>query len=374
MTTGPLQAYRALVVKGTLSSDLEQERAAQHLGRLYDELCHWAPGKKSGPLGFIGVGRLAPVPQGIYLWGDVGRGKSMLMDMFFDVVPTDKKVRVHFHEFMSQTHGRIHAWRQREKQGKTKGHDPIPPVAAQIAAEAHLICFDEFQVHDITDASILGRLFTALFKLGVVVVATSNRPPDGLYEHGLNRQRFLPFIDLVTERMEVLSLDSERDYRLDRMMGMRVYHTPIGREATEAMDAAFFQLTDGAKGKMRVLTVKGRDVEVPHAAGGVARFDFEDLCARPLGASDYLEIADTFDTVLIDNIPAMSKEKRNEAKRFVTLIDALYERKTRLIVSAEALANDLYPSGDGAFEFERTVSRLMEMQSEEYLGVDPEAS
>lgn len=372
MTTGLLQAYRKLVAEGALSSDPEQERAAQHLGRLYDELCHWTPGQKVGPLGFLGVGRLAPVPRGIYLWGDVGRGKSMLMDLFFDVVPIDKKIRVHFHEFMAQTHGRIHAWRQREQEGKTKGHDPIPPVAAEIAKEAHLICFDEFQVHDITDASILGRLFTALFKLGVVVVATSNRAPDGLYENGLNRQRFLPFIDLVTEKLEVLTLDSDRDYRLDRMMGMRVYHTPIGREATEAMDAAFFQLTDRAKGEPRVLSVKGHDVEVPQAAGGVARFGFEDLCAKPLGASDYLEIADTFDTVLIDNVPAMSKEKRNEAKRFVNLVDALYERKVRVIVSAEALAIDLYPSGDGAFEFERTVSRLMEMQSAEYLGVDPE--
>ena len=370
MSEGPLQAYRARVAAGEIAHDPAQERAAGHLARLHDELLSWRPGKKAGPLRRFGIGKPVSPPEGIYLWGDVGRGKSMLMDLFFKGAPLAQKRRVHFHAFMSQTHERIFAWRQKEKAGKAKGDDPIPPVADLIAAEAQLLCFDEFQVHDIADASILGRLFTALFERGVVVVATSNRAPDGLYEGGLNRHRFLPFIVLIKEEMEVLSLESERDYRLDRMMGMQVYYTPLGSPARAAMDEAFAALTDGAQGHARRLEVKGRAVEVPCAAHGVARFSFADLCEKPLGAADYLKIAETFDTVLIDDIPQLGPARRNEAKRFVTLIDALYEARVKLVASAEAAPQALYPSGDGAFEFERTVSRLMEMQSAEYLGED----
>jgi len=370
MSDGPLQAYRARVASGEISQDPAQERAVRHLARLHEELLTWAPGKKAGPLRRLGIGKPVSPPEGVYLWGDVGRGKSMLMDLFFEGAPVAEKRRVHFHAFMSETHDRIFAWRQKEKAGKVKGSDPIPPVADQIAAEAQLLCFDEFQVHDIADASILGRLFTSLFEKGVVVVATSNRAPDGLYEGGLNRHRFLPFIDLVKEEMEVVTLDSERDYRLDRMMGMKVYHTPLGGEADAAMDQAFNELTDGAHGHARRLEVKGRAVEVPCCAHGVARFSFADLCEKPLGAADYLKIADTFDTVLIDRIPELSPARRNEAKRFVNLIDALYEARVKLVASAEAPPQSLYTEGDGAFEFERTVSRLMEMQSQEYLGLE----
>ena len=307
--------------------------------------------------------------MGLYLWGGVGRGKSMLMDLFFETAAIAPKRRVHFHAFMQETHERIFDWRQKEKAGKVKGSDPIPPIAEMVAREASLLCFDEFQVHDIADASILGRLFAQLFELGVVVVATSNRAPDGLYEGGLNRHRFLPFIDLVKTKMDVLHLDSATDYRLDRIRGLPVYHTPLGASADAALDDAFEKLTDAVHGEPMTLSLKGRAVEVPEAMHGVARFSFSDLCARPLGAADYLKIAQSFHTVIIRDVPVLGAEKRNEAKRFVTLIDALYEAKTKLILSAEAPPSSLYEKGDGAFEFERTVSRLMEMQSADYIAL-----
>ena len=364
---GPVQAYQARVAAGEIAFDPAQERAAQHLARLHDALTDWRPGKRAGLLAPFGFGKPLSPPEGIYLWGDVGRGKSMLMDLFFATAPIAPKRRVHFHAFMQETHERIFAWRQREKAGEVKGSDPIPPVARAIAGEASLLCFDEFQVEDIADASILGRLFTQLFDQGVVLVATSNRAPDGLYEGGLNRQRFLPFIDLVKERMEVISLDSDRDYRLDRLAGLPVYYTPLDMGSQRAMDEAFRRATDGAQGSEVTLAVKGRSVHVPRAAHGVARFEFADLCAKALGAADYLKIAETFHTVLIDNVPQLSAAKRNEAKRFVTLVDALYENKVRLILSADVPPDALYREGDGTFAFQRTVSRLMEMQSKDYL-------
>ena len=367
MTKGPLSAYRRKIEKREIASDPAQARAAERLQHLHDDLAHWKPGKKVGPMAIFGIGKPLTPPEGVYLWGDVGRGKSMLMDLFFDHARLKPKRRVHFHAFMLETHERIFQWRQREKAGEVKGGDPIPPVAREIAKDAALLCFDEFQVQDIADASILGRLFTQLFDLGVIVVATSNIAPDRLYEGGLNRQRFLPFIELVKERMDVVHLDSANDYRLDRMMGLPVYYTPLGSEARASLDRAFRQLTDLDHGHPTTLALKGRAVEVPQAAHGVARFSFEELCARPLGAADYIKIAQSFHTVLVDDVPLMGPERRNEAKRFVTLVDALYEAKTKLILSAAAEPSALYREGDGAFAFERTVSRLMEMQSRDYL-------
>ena len=369
MSSGPLAPYRERIARGEIAEDAAQAHAAERLQHLADELAEWKPGKKAGPLAAFGFGRPVTPPEGLYIWGGVGRGKSMLMDLFFDTVEIRPKRRVHFHAFMQETHERIFEWRRREKEGKVKGSDPIPPVADMVAREAALLCFDEFQVHDIADASILGRLFSQLFELGVVVVATSNRAPDGLYEGGLNRHRFLPFIDLVKTRMDVLHLDSATDYRLDRIKGLPVYYTPLDGKADEALDDAFEKLTDSPHGEPMTLSLKGRAVEVPEARHGVARFSFADLCMKPLGAADYLKIAQCFHTVIIRDVPVMGPERRNEAKRFVTLIDALYEAKTKLILSAEAPPLSLYEQGDGSFEFERTVSRLMEMQSADYLGL-----
>lgn len=369
MAKGPLKAYREKVKRGEIAADEAQAQVAAHLQHLADVLQRWRPGRRVGPLAFLGIGRKVTPPEGLYIWGGVGRGKSMLMDLFFNTVSLTPKRRVHFHAFMQEVHGLIHDWRQKEKAGKVKGSDPIPPVAAQIALQAALLCFDEFQVHDIADASILGRLFEQLFELGVVVVTTSNRPPEDLYKSGLNRQRFLPFIDLVKARMNVLLLDSETDYRLDRIKGLPVYYTPCDSAAARALDETFFKLTDQTHGAAAVLDVHGRALDVPEAAHGVARFGFHDLCAKALGAADYLKIAETYHTVILQDVPKMGAEKRNEAKRFVTLIDALYEAKTKLILSAEAPATSLYEQGDGAFEFERTVSRLIEMQSSDYIGL-----
>ncbi|KAB7742366.1 cell division protein ZapE [Parvibaculum sedimenti] len=369
MMKGPLIVYRQRVEHGEIAADAAQARAAERLQHLADELAHWQPGKKVGPLARLGFSKPVTPPEGIYIWGGVGRGKSMLMDLFFEHVRVRHKRRVHFHAFMLETHERIFQWRQREKAGVVKGGDPIPPVAEEVAREAALLCFDEFQVQDIADASILGRLFTQLFDLGVVVVATSNIAPDDLYAGGLNRQRFLPFIDLVKERMDVVHLDSDTDYRLDRMMGLPVYYSPLGPQSRAAMNRAFQKLADVPHGHPTTLALKGRAVEVPEAAHGVARFSFNDLCAKPLGAADYIKIAQSFHAVLVDDVPAMSPERRNEAKRFVTLVDALYEAKTKLIISAAAEPSALYPKGDGAFAFERTVSRLMEMQSADYLSL-----
>ncbi|MCP1336683.1 cell division protein ZapE [Futiania mangrovi] len=358
--------YRALVDEGAVHFDPAQEAAVEKLGILALRLKDYDPATpRLSPRGWFGLGRKAaraePMLQGLYLYGGVGRGKSMVMDLFFETVDFEPKRRVHFHAFMQDVHARVKA----ERAGRDG--DPVPRVAKALAAEALLLCFDEFQVTDIADAMILGRLFTALFEHGVVVVATSNRPPDDLYKNGLNRQHILPFIALLKEKMDVLELDGGTDYRLERLKAVEVYHSPLGPQADAAMDRAWATLTDGAAGLPRHLEVQGRTLTIPHVAGGIARMSFPDLCARPLGAADYLALARTVHTLLVDRIPVMGPEKRNEATRFVYLIDALYEARVKLVCSADAEPDDLYVQGDGAFEFARTASRLHEMRSADYL-------
>lgn len=370
MSDGPLHLYRQQKAEGALQPDQHQELAVEKLQSLHNALKNYRPngGGQEGWFARFGFGRrhkdVAPPPQGIYFYGPVGRGKSMVMDLFFAGAPVEKKRRVHFHEFMAEVHGRLHRLRQ---QAKKEGGDPIPPTAREIAAEAWLLCFDEFDVNDIADAMILGRLFEALFELGVVVVATSNKAPDDLYKGGLQRERFLPFIELVKRKLDVLSVSGDTDYRLDRLRGLPVYHAPLDDSAAAALENIFRELTDGAPGAPDSVTVLGRTVPVPKAARGVAWFSFDDLCRKALGASDYLAIADRYHTVIVEGIPRLGKENRNEARRFIHLVDALYERKANFVCSAESAPETLYREGDGAFEFQRTVSRLMEMQSADYI-------
>jgi cell division protein ZapE len=358
-------AYDALVRSGELKADADQAAAAAKLGALETALETERPA-----LGWFSrlLGRGdEQASRGIYLWGAVGRGKSMLMDLFFGGVAVEPKRRVHFHEFMLEAHRRIHEWRQRAPE------DPIPNVAREVAAEARLLAFDELQVTSVADAMILSRLFAALLEAGVIVVATSNRPPKDLYKDGLNRELFLPFIRLIEARLDVLGLNGPTDYRLDRLAGMPTYYTPNGAEATAALSEAFFRLTDyPPEDRAHVPTedlpiAGGRTLHVPKALKGVAVFSFKRLCGEPRGAADYIAIAQHYHTVIIVGVPVMSPDKRNEAARFVTLVDALYEYRVKLLMAADAPPQELYPSGHGAFEFERTVSRLMEMQSAEYL-------
>jgi cell division protein ZapE len=360
--SGPAVLYRERSASGLIRPDPAQLRAADRLQQLHEALSRYRPAGRRGWLARLGLGEHRPaVPQGLYLWGPVGRGKSMLMDLFFAAAPVAEKRRVHFHAFMIEVHDRI----ERERRAGTRA--PVAKVAADLAAAAVLLCFDEFQVNDIADAMILERLFRALFEAGTVVVATSNRPPDRLYEGGLQRDRFLPFIALLQERLDQLELDSGRDYRLSRMMGKPVYHWPLDRAANEALEAAFAELTDDTPGASETLIVKERRLVVPRAAQNVAWFGFDELCARPLAAADYLAIAERFAAVILAGIPRLEPGQRNEATRFHILIDALYEARTLMVASAAVPPEEIYGAGDGAEEFRRTVSRLHEMQSEAYI-------
>ncbi|MGI6245995.1 MAG: cell division protein ZapE [Pseudochelatococcus sp.] len=365
--------YDALAASGAIERDAAQERLIERLDGLIVALVAAPAPAKTGRLArLFGGGRENRQPvRGLYVWGSVGRGKTMLMDLFMEAAPVSRKRRAHFHDFLADVHERIFRFRQRIREGREKDTDPIPHVAAELAAEATLLCFDEFTVTDIADAMILGRLFAGLFENGVTIVATSNVVPDRLYEGGLNRALFLPFIALLQERMDVMELSSRTDYRLEKLAGADVYHTPNDARARAALDDAFRRLAGTATAEPLALSVKGHALPVPLAAGGVARFSFTDLCARALGASDYLYLARHFHSIVLDDIPVMNMERRNEAKRFITLIDALYDRHVKLVASAEAPADRLYlaETGREAFEFDRTVSRLIEMRSEEYLAL-----
>ena len=363
---GPLLAhYEQRLRLGEIEPDAAQQEAARRLDALACALESWRPAAR-GLLASLRRPRAAP-PKGVYLHGAVGRGKTMLMDLFCEVAAFTPKRRLHFHEFMSEVHDRIQRGRA------TTDGDPIPFVAGEIAAEAGLLCLDELNVTDIADAMILGRLFKVLFARGLVVVATSNLPPDRLYWNGLNRQLFLPFIALIEAHMDVVELRAAKDFRLDKLAGRQLYFTPCDSHAARGIEDHWVRLTGHHPAASLALEVKGRAVRVPAASMGVARFGFADLCEAPLGSLDYLHIAHAFHTIILEGIPILTPARRNEARRLIHLVDTLYDNRNCLIASAEAEPDRLYPDGDGAQLFERTASRLMEMRSEAYLarGVRP---
>ncbi len=366
-----VQRYHHLVELGEIDTDPTQLAVASALDRLIGEIATKRLAAKSSALGWLfGKKREARTPvKGLYIYGGVGRGKTMLMDMFFELVPVRRKRRVHFNAFMADVHDRIYKHRQARKNGSAKSDDPIPPVAEALAEQAWVLCFDEFSVTDIADAMILSRLFSALFAEGVVLVATSNVMLDDLYHDGLNRQLFLPFVGLLKRHADVLGLETGKDYRLEKFNHIPVYMTPTGHETDRRMDEAWDAVSHGLSEAPAEVTVKGRRVAIPRAAGKSARFGFADLCEKPLAARDYLAIAAHYDTIFIDHVPVLAEAQRNEAKRFIHLIDTLYDHQARLVMSAEAPPREVYQGRRGAeaFEFERTASRLMEMQSRDWL-------
>lgn len=364
--------YEALVEAGKIEGDADQRRVAKALDDLLEEIGSSRVSRKSSSLGWLFAKKRAEKPAGIkglYIHGAVGRGKTMLMDLFFAAVPARRKRRAHFNDFMADVHERIHAYREKLKNGEVKESDPIPPVASDLVAEAWVLCFDEFSVTDITDAMILSRLFTALFAKGCVLVATSNVAPDDLYRDGLNRGLFLPFIDLLKTHVRICPLDARTDYRLEKTEQLPVYNAPLCGASASRMDTAWGQVTHGRPAKSDTIRIKGHDLAIPRTVDGAARFTFADLCARPLGASDYIALAERFHTIFVDDIPTLSEKTRNEAKRFITLIDVLYDHQVRLFASAAAAPDALMTSRKGTegFEFDRTSSRLFEMQSRDYL-------
>jgi cell division protein ZapE len=366
--------YGALVAAGTIEDEPAQRGLVERLDALAERLLRRrAAESRFGLTRLFGLGNghHGEVVRGLYIFGAVGRGKTMLMDLFFESVDLERKRRAHFNVFMADVHERIKSVRDRIKAGEIRDGDPIVPVARSIAQETKLLCFDEFAVTDIADAMILGRLFTTLFAEGVVLVATSNVAPDRLYENGLNRALFMPFLALLQEHVEVVTLEARTDFRLEKLESERIWHVPADAEARAELDRVFASLTGGAMPTPLIFEVKAHRVKVPLQAQGVARFSFADLCVEALGASDYIALAQRFHTFVIDRVPVMDIERRNHAKRFIALIDTLYERHVKLVASAEAQPDGLYTGevGPEALEFKRCASRLIEMRSREYLAL-----
>ncbi len=363
--------YQALVSSGAIEPDVAQAAAADAFADLEQRLAQYKPVRKQGLLGRLFADKNDAPPRGLYVHGEVGRGKTMLMDMFFQQSPVEHKRRAHFHEFMAEVHERIFALRQSIARGETPDGDVIGLTAAGIFDHAWLLCFDEFHVTDIADAMILGRLFAKLFELGTVVVATSNVAPDDLYKGGLNRALFLPFIAQISDHMDVLRLDARTDFRLEKLAGVKMWLVPADAAADAALNQAWVRMTGNAPCKPRDITIKGRVLHVPCSAHGVARFSFADICEQPLAASDYLRLARDYHTILVDHIPVMDYAERNAAKRFIALIDTLYDNAVKLLASAAADPVSLYVASEGneANEFKRTSSRLIEMSSESYLAL-----
>lgn len=370
MLKTPKKLYTDRLNKGAIQEDSKQKLAVESLETLYQSIISLHEISQKGGIQWgqlLGFKAKTDIPQGLYMYGGVGRGKSMLMDLFYDCVPDNfRKQRVHFHKFMIDVHDYIHS--RRDADNIREGVDAaLPMLSERIYERSRLLCFDEFHVTDITDAMILGRLFRHLFERGVIVVATSNWQPDRLYEGGLQRDRFLPFIDLLKQRMRVFHLDSDTDYRKEFLAAEGTYFHPLGVETQNKINNVFKHLINNETPYDDALEIKGRTIPVPSTACGVARFSFCDLCEKPLGAEDYLAIARTYHTIILENIPILKYDRRNEAKRLMNLIDALYEARTKLIVTAQCPAESLYEGQDHAYEFERTISRLNEMQSAEYL-------
>ncbi|WP_439401938.1 cell division protein ZapE [Bradyrhizobium sp. DASA03068] len=366
------EAYQAEIASGAIEPDAAQAEVAEAYAALDLRLSTYKPARKQGLLSrLFSSGDKDEAPRGLYIHGEVGRGKTMLMDLFFQHSSVEHKRRAHFHEFMADVHERIYDYRQSIARGEIADGDVIALTANAIFEESWLLCFDEFHVTDIADAMILGRLFAKLFELGTVVVATSNVAPDDLYKGGLNRSLFLPFIKQITDHMDVARLDARTDFRLEKLQGVRMWLTPADGDADAALNRAWVKMTGNAKCKPRDISIKGRILHVPCSAHGVARFSFADLCEQPLGASDYLRLAHDYHTILVDHIPVMDFSQRNAAKRFITLIDTLYDNAVKLMASADANPISLYLATDGveAMEFKRTASRLIEMSSESYLAL-----